>query len=549
MSPNKTRSLKELKRAMLVRALSLTGFVAFLVFVFVTSLLFLAVPLALTMLIDSENAISPANIAAIVGLLVLGHGIEYLSVFIKNRLTLRFHVAAVLHIYKTALKIGYDKFISMGASTLQSKIANSAGTYAKFFLETIPTCVISSIMILATLAIVANINLVVAALMFATLPLNYFGYKLLNKKLKALSVELNDVFTKAWMNENAVVSQVDFIKQASDKDVFLPFIERQQESAQRITASVNNYANGVSGLISGLNNVFKSLLVLILAAAALADSQMFGSVVFVVLIIPYFTSAVSQLTRMNLNLSAMHAADEFFGELLDNQESDGRHAIGDINRIEFDVEQVFVGSGDERKLLLRDVKMAFKKGDIVGIVGETGAGKSTLVKMLMKYRDTGGVFIDGVPLADISNESYFGLASYFSQNAPIITDTVMNNLTFGTGAAGRDRLGALPFLEKFSDRQEIIYENGANLSGGDKQRIALARYFIEKSALVVLDEPTSSIDGETETEILEEVFKASAGKIIFYVTHKAENLRYCTHRVEVAGGTATVAELGASPKQ
>ena len=158
----------------------------------------------------------------------------------------------------------------------------------------------------------------------------------------------------------------------------------------------------------------------------------------------------------------------------------------------------------------------------------------------MKFRSTDGIFIDGIPLSDVSNKSYYTLASYFSQNTPVITDTISNNLTIGTDCKNANRLVDLPFLQKFDKMDEFIFEDGANLSGGDKQRIALARYFLEDTALVVLDEPTSSIDSETESELLDAVFGNSKNKIIFYVTHKAENLRYCTHRVEIKNGTVLV---------
>lgn len=100
----------------------------------------------------------------------------------------------------------------------------------------------------------------------------------------------------------------------------------------------------------------------------------------------------------------------------------------------------------------------------------------------------------------------------------------------------------MPFLSKFKNLDEIIVENGANLSGGDKQRIALSRYFTEDAKIVILDEPTSSLDKETETELMSEVLKNVDDRIIFIISHNKDIMNYCTHVVEIKNKTVTVTE-------
>lgn len=208
----------------------------------------------------------------------------------------------------------------------------------------------------------------------------------------------------------------------------------------------------------------------------------------------------------------------------------------DVKSIRFDINSVDIYD----KNLLNDIHMSFKKGDIVGIKGESGTGKSTLVKLIPKFRSVKGIYINDIPIEKIKNEEYLKNISYYSQNTPIISDTIYNNLNFGRKPVQKSVYENLKFLSKFNNLDEMIIENGANLSGGDKQRIALSRYFVENAQIVILDEPTSSLDKETETEIMTAVLENNKDKIIFIISHNSDIMNYCNYIVEVKNKTVDV---------
>ena len=120
--------------------------------------------------------------------------------------------------------------------------------------------------------------------------------------------------------------------------------------------------------------------------------------------------------------------------------------------------------------------------------------------------------------------------SFYSQNVPIITGSFYDNLNFGRRKMEPEVYQNIRFLDKFTKERDIftpfILENGNNLSGGDKQRIALARMYTEEAEVLILDEPTSSLDETTEKDILDGISHCP-DKIIFLITHRKENLRYC----------------------
>lgn len=523
------RNLNLAKKKLLPQSLKWSAFLLLMMLTLMSASMFIVTPLILNNMIRGQGTIGIINIAIIVPVLVAGHAIEAGNVFLKNKLIQKYHVETAIMLYHNIFKLSYDAYLKMEPSKIQQKVYNAVDSYAQFFFGTIPKLIVSTIMILVTLTIVMITNPIIALLMFSTLPLNYFGYKALNKKLAKLSIELNNVCSSAWKDENSIISQVDFIKQNPDNDYLLPLIRKQRNLAQDITKKVNNYAKGVSTILSASNLVIKNLLILFLAIMMLEDASFVGDALFIILILPYFTSAVSGLTSMNLNISAIRVADAFIKEVEEAVAPDGKVSIDEIRDICIALDEVSI----EGKILIRDVSIRLNKGDVVGVIGESGKGKSTLAKLIMRFRPCNGIYVNGVSISTLRNDDYLKLVSYYSQNAPIISDTVLSNLNFGREPVAKQTYEKLNFLSKFSNLDEVILENGANLSGGDKQRISLSRYFSEKAEIVILDEPTNSLDKVTEHEILSEIFEKKDEKIVFLITHNQENLRFCTHKAEI----------------
>jgi ABC-type multidrug transport system fused ATPase/permease subunit len=175
----------------------------------------------------------------------------------------------------------------------------------------VPNLVINAIMILVTVAIAFTISPLVAILMLVILPLNYFGYKALNKKLSQLCVNLSRTSSEAFRDINTIISQVDFIKQNANNEYLLPTIAGHIDRSMAVRKSVNYVANGVSGLLVGANQVIQTIIIIYLAAMALSDHAMFGGALYVILILPYFGNAVRGLTNTNLGFAGLKAADDF----------------------------------------------------------------------------------------------------------------------------------------------------------------------------------------------------------------------------------------------
>lgn len=531
-----SKELKLQKKEML-KIVNKWGFVLLLFLSLLSAILFVIAPITLNNVVENVGTIGAIDIVKVILLLAAGYLVEFISVFVKNGLIQQYHGRAAEILYADVFRLNYDKYIEEGPTAIRDLVWNAADAYAGLYFDVIPSLIVNIATIIVSIYISFTLNHIAALLMFITLPIHYFGFKLLNKKLAKLSVKLRQASSKSQSNIHSVVSQVDFIKQNSENENLLPMIKKNILESEGVRKKVNYVANGVSGLLIGLNQIIQSLTIVFLAALALKNKDAFGGVVYVMLVFPYFSNAIRGLSFTNLGIADVKAADEFLKTMIENREEDGTLDMpDDVRSISFDIDSVDIYD----KNLLNNVHMSFKKGDIVGIKGESGTGKSTLVKLIPKFRSVEGIYINDIPIEKIKNVEYLKNISYYSQNTPIISDTIYNNLNFGRKPVQKSVYENLKFLSKFNNLDEMIIENGANLSGGDKQRIALSRYFVENAKIVILDEPTSSLDKETETEIMTAVLENNKDKIIFIISHNNDIMNYCNYIVEVKNKTVDV---------
>jgi ATP-binding cassette subfamily B protein len=196
--------------------------------------------------------------------------------------------------------------------------------------------------------------------------------------------------------------------------------------------------------------------------------------------------------------------------------------------------------------VLRDISFSIAPGTRLGIVGKTGAGKTTLLSLLTRFYDptAGAILLDGVDLrdyrlADLRNQ--FGIVL---QEPVLFSTSIAENIAYARpGARWRDILAAAEaanaheFVRELPDGYEtIVGERGMRLSGGERQRIALARAFLKDAPILILDEPTSSVDTQTEAKIMEASERLMRGRTSLMIAHRLSTLENCDARFEIEFG-------------
>lgn len=191
--------------------------------------------------------------------------------------------------------------------------------------------------------------------------------------------------------------------------------------------------------------------------------------------------------------------------------------------------------------VLSDVSFDIKKGETVGFIGSSGSGKSTLLKIILRLlkEDSGKIFIDGNHIDEELSPSFQKIIGYVQQEIFIFNDTIKSNIAFGDEDIDDQKLANSikdAQLEDFISTHPkgtdlLLGENGVNLSGGQKQRIGIARALYKDSEILIFDEVTSALDGETEKAVVESInHLTQIGKTVIIVAHRISTLEKC-HRI------------------
>lgn len=188
----------------------------------------------------------------------------------------------------------------------------------------------------------------------------------------------------------------------------------------------------------------------------------------------------------------------------------------------------------KNRYVLKNLNLKIPANKKVALVGPSGSGKSTLVKLLYRFYDVdkGGIFVDGNDIKKVQQESLRGELSTVPQEAVLFDDTILNNIGFSNGASNKkDIMKAMRFaqLDKvvagFPNKENtIVGERGVKLSGGEKQRVSIARAILANKRVLVLDEATSALDSETEHEIQKDLEKLMEGRTSIVIAHRLSTI-------------------------
>jgi ATP-binding cassette, subfamily B, bacterial PglK len=265
-------------------------------------------------------------------------------------------------------------------------------------------------------------------------------------------------------------------------------------------------------------------------------------------VMPSFTRITSALTGIRFNVASVHALS--LGTLqassrLDDAEPDDEARLPRFEVMEFvDVHYTYAGA---QKGSLADVRLQIRRGDYVGIVGSTGAGKSTLINVMLGLLEpTRGKVLIGAQELHKVRKQWQRRIGYVPQSIFLLDDSVRRNVAFGLPdgaindadvwlALDAARVGAfVRTLPKQLDT--VIGDNGIRLSGGERQRLGIARALFERPEVLIFDEATSSVDGQTEREINETIAGLGGERTIIVVTHRLGAVIHCDRIYLVSGG-------------
>ena len=265
------------------------------------------------------------------------------------------------------------------------------------------------------------------------------------------------------------------------------------------------------------------------------DIYMMGMVLFLFDMFVSIKSYYGQMARLTVTSASLDRIEEVFDveELKDegtrtfNSDSDTDLSIPEI---EYD----HVNFGYTDKDVLKDVSFQVNKGEMVALVGPSGGGKSTIASLLARFWDvrSGKILVRGKDIREVSLASLMDLISMVFQRVYLFQDTVYNNIAIGRPDATKEEVmeaarkaRCYDFIMQLPDGfNTVIGEGGASLSGGEKQRISIARCILKDSPIVILDEATASVDADNERAIQEDISELCKGKTLIVIAHRLNTI-------------------------
>ena len=398
----------------------------------------------------------------------------------------------------------------------------------------ISMAVITGIILFRMNAMLFSISLFMALVSILLVLVYKQPYKRINEESMAQSAALNSQMIESLRG-------IETVKCNANEQTELDNLEREYMKSLKISLRSSRIST-TQGLISSFISTGFSMLTTYVGITQVLNGEMtLGGFMAFSTLSGYFTSPLSNLIGLQMQIQEASISMKRLTEIMDypaeNETAEGMEQ-SEMEKVEGDIEfkDVTFRYGN-RAPALDHVSFTIPAGKKVALVGSSGSGKSTITKLLLKYYDPedGEIDVNGVNLAEYSSHSVRRAIAYVPQNVELFSKTIYDNIRISRMDATLDEVKE---AAKKADAHEFIRhlplqyntyleEAGNGLSGGEKQRIALARAFLKDSNLYILDESTSNLDFATETLIFNMIYEQLADRSMLIVAHRLSTIRDC----------------------
>ena len=400
------------------------------------------------------------------------------------------------------------------------------------------TQVISSVAtIIGILIMMFSIDWIMTLVALLTLPLSIVIIAFIMKKSQGYFKSQQDYLADVNGEVEEMFSNQSVIRVFNAENKMISKFEYDNNKL----ADVAWKSNFVSGLMHPIMNFVGNLGYVVIAILgsyfAIIGRITVGNIQSFIQYTKNFTNPIAQIAQISNMLQSMVAASERVFEFLDEEEEKEKNKnFIPTNKIEGSVDFMDVKFGyNQDKIIINDFSAKVKPGQKIAIVGPTGAGKTTIVKLLMRFYDlnSGKILVDGHNINDYRKEDIRGLFGMVLQDTWLFNGTIMENIRYGRLEATDDEVieackmaHVHHFIQTLPDGYNMILnEETTNISGGQKQLLTIARAILADPKILILDEATSSVDTRTEILIQKAMDKLMEGRTSFIIAHRLSTIK------------------------
>ena len=463
--------------------------------------------------------------------------VEFLRSYMMVHLSIKIDIPLMLGYFKHIYKLPMKFFSTRKTGDITTRFSD-AFTIKEVFTNIALTLILDIGTALITGIILINLNpklFIIVAVMTLISILLVYTYKRPYKKINEEQMEQSAILNSGII-EN--LRGIETIKSNASERQACDMLESDYIKAVKIGYRENILSNS-QNLISGIISTAGNLAIMYFGIRGVIDTKFtIGSFMAFNTMMGYFMSPISNLVSLQLSLQEANISMKRFAEILDySEEQDGKSYSYDTDKIEtIEFKNVNFRYGN-RNLVLKDISFKINKGEKVAIIGESGSGKSTITKLILKYYEPedGEILVNDLEISQIDNESLRKYISYVPQNIELFSRTISDNIRITKPFANQKEIleaskkaCAHDFVKKLPMGYETFLEEaGGGLSGGEKQRIALARAFLKENDFYIFDESTSNLDFATENIIFDTIYNKLDGKSMLVIAHRLSTIRGC----------------------
>jgi ATP-binding cassette subfamily B protein len=497
-----------------------------------------------------------ASLQVLVVLLIhlQGLGSYLLSSYTGEGLTLAFRARLFRHVQRLSL-LYHD---SKGTADSIYRIQYDAPSIQWITLGAIPI-VTASVKLLSMIYVIARIDWQLALVALAVAPMLLVVTHTYKRRMRPHYLGVKELESHALGVVQEVLTAVRVVKAFGREDNEQERFVLQSRKGMRARVRLS-FAEGFFGLIVNLTTAIGTAAVLFIGIRSVQRGIItLGELLVIISYLSQLYEPLRTFSRQVANMqSSLTSAQRAFELLAEAPEvverRDARPLTRPVDVIEFrNVSFAY----DGKNPVLRDVSFSVDVGTWVGIAGKTGAGKTSLVSLLTRFYDpsSGQILLDGEDLRDYRLTDLRNQFSIVLQEPVLFSTSIAENIAYGRPGASEEDVqraaisaNAHDFIANLPDGYDtLVGERGMRLSGGERQRIALARAFLKDAPILILDEPTTSVDVDTERVILEAMERLMHGRTTFMIAHRLSTLENCDVLLLIEDGRSVVVSSDVSP--
>ena len=510
-----------------------------------------------------------SNLFALVGPMLSGSaidaildeaGVQYKSVYIYGFMMLGFYVVSAGLSYlisvcmvrlsqKIVTTMRADAFESISRLPVKYTDSNAIGdiiSKISYDIDTVNTSlshdivqILSSVVtVVGSLIMMLTLSPVLILVFAVTIPMAVILTKVITSKTRPLfrarSRKLGEL--NGFVEE--MVSGLKTAKAYHREQYTIDRFDEKNEEAVQAYYKSEYYGSITGPAVTFVNNLSLSLVGVFGALLCLYKHMQLGELTSFILYSRKFSGPINEMANIIAEMQSALAAGERVFRLIDEapETPDVENAVR-LTDVQGKVEMKHVSFGyNPEKIVLTDLNLTAEPGSVTAIVGPTGAGKTTIINLLMRFYDRAGgeILIDGIPIEQISRESLRKSFAMVLQDTWLFEGTVFENIAYGCENATLEdvkRAAKMARISHFIEQlpngyDTVIMENGGNISKGQKQLLTIARAMLLNAKMLILDEATSNVDTRTEEQIQDAMLMLMKNKTCFVIAHRLSTIQH-----------------------